>query len=497
MAYYLCTPEVKSAVCCVNNDNNRYKIWSNAAGIATMAQKILRQLPSIDKWLSSESGNALCTEFSHSEVADVMREHLASLRKNLGKGLEKIPALQSDEYFALLRADLFTRRRKSLRGAINATGIIIHTNLGRAPLAREALRAINEVARGYSNLEFDLESGKRGSRHEHVESLLKQLTGAEGALVVNNCAAAVLVALNTFARAGEVLISRGELVEIGGSFRLPDVINRSGAHMIEVGTTNKTTLHDYADAPGEATRVLLSIHPSNYRIVGFTAKPSLRELAKLSNKKKIVLIEDLGSGKLIDFKSSFLVSEPTVAHSVAQGADLVTFSGDKILGGPQAGIIVGRAELIDAIKRNPMSRAMRIDKLSLAALNATLQLYMPPNDPLKKIPVLRMISEDKANVKRRATNVLKKLKKHSAIECSLDDDVSYAGGGSLPMNGIPTTVIRLQVKGLTPNDLAKRLRETEPPVIGRITNDKFVLDFRTVLPRDVTDLIASIEDAIQ
>ena len=298
-----------------------------------MAQKLLRQLPSVDKWLSSEPGSALCTEFSHSEVADVMREHLANLRKNLEKGLKKIPALQSDEYFALLRADLFTRRRKSLRGAINATGIIIHTNLGRAPLAREALQAVNEVARGYSNLEFDLESGKRGSRHEHVESLLTQLTGAEGALVVNNCAAAVLVALNTFARAGEVLISRGELVEIGGSFRLPDVINRSGARMIEVGTTNKTTLHDYADAPGEATRVLLSIHPSNYRIVGFTAKPSLCELAKLSNKKKIVLIEDLGSGKLIDFKSPFLASEPTVAYSVAQGADLVTFSGDKILGG--------------------------------------------------------------------------------------------------------------------------------------------------------------------
>lgn len=462
-----------------------------------MAEKLLRQLPSIDKWLSSEPGNTLCTEFSHSEVADVMREHLASLRKNLEKGLKKIPALQSDEYFALLRADLFARRQKNLRGAINATGIIIHTNLGRAPLAREALQAVNEVARGYSNLEFDLESGRRGSRHEHVESLLTQLTGAEGALVVNNCAAAVLVALNTFARAGEVLISRGELVEIGGSFRLPDVINRSGAHMIEVGTTNKTTLHDYADAPGEATRVLLSIHPSNYRIVGFTAKPSLRELAKLANKKKIVLIEDLGSGKLIDFKSPFLASEPTVAHSVAQGADLVTFSGDKILGGPQAGIIVGRAELIDAIKKNPMSRAMRIDKLSLAALNATLRLYMPPNDPLKRIPVLRMISEDKASVRRRAMNVLKKLKKYSAVECSLDDDVSYAGGGSLPMNGIPTTVIRLQVKGLTSNDLSKRLRETEPPVIGRIASDEFVLDFRTVLPRDITNLITSIKNAIQ
>ena len=462
-----------------------------------MAQELLRQLPSIDKWLSSEPGNALCTEFSHSEVADVMREHLVSLRKNLEKGLKKIPALQSDEYFALLRADLFARRQKSLRGAINATGIIIHTNLGRAPLAREALEAVDEVARGYSNLEFDLESGKRGSRDEHVESLLTQLTGAEGALVVNNCAAAVLVALNTFARAGEILISRGELVEIGGSFRLPDVINRSGGHMIEVGTTNKTVLHDYADASGEATRVLLSVHPSNYRIVGFTAKPSLRELAKLSNKKKIVLIEDLGSGKLIDFKASFLASEPTVAHSVAQGADLVTFSGDKILGGPQAGIIVGKAELIDAIKRNPMSRAMRIDKLSLAALNATLRLYMPPNDPLKRIPVLRMISEEKVSVRQRATNVLKKLKKHSTIECLLDDDVSYAGGGSLPMNGIPTTVIRLQVKGLTLNDFAKRLRKTEPPVIGRIANDKFVLDCRTVLPRDVTDLIASIEDAIQ
>ncbi len=456
----------------------------------------LRHLPAIDRWLRSEHASDLCAEFGRSEVADIMRDHLERIRDKAARGIEPPTGLEDAEYFDLLRADLIRRRCDGFLHVINATGIVIHTNLGRAPLADEAIAAVTRIARGYSNLELDLETGKRSSRYQHVEALLTRLSGAEAAVVVNNCAAAVLLTLNTFCRDCEVVISRGELIEIGGSFRMPDVIARSGARMVEVGTTNKTRLGDFSAGISDATRVLLTSHPSNYRISGFTSKPSLRALAELAHENELLLMHDLGSGALVELEAADLSEEPTVQACVAAGTDLLTFSGDKLLGGPQCGIILGHGELIARIKKNPVLRTMRIDKLSLAALNATLRLYLPPNDPLACIPVLRMISEDKASIERRSKRVLRKLIATSGLNACLQDDVSFAGGGSLPMSRIPSTVIQLHHDTLSAVALAHRLRIGEPGIIGRIANDRFHLDLRTVLERETEDLIGAIGRAL-
>jgi len=388
-----------------------------------------------------------------------------------------------------MRVDLLKKRSSSLRRTINATGIVIHTNLGRAPLAIEAIEAMVRIARGYSNLEMDLVSGQRGSRYQHVESLLCRITGAEAAVVVNNCAAAVVLALSTFASGQEVIISRGELVEIGGSFRIPEIIDKSAANMIEVGTTNKTRIADYAMALSNKTRVLLSVHPSNYKIIGFSEKPDSRELAVLAHQNGLIFMQDLGSGALVDMKTGAPMTEQTVQKSVANGADILTFSGDKLLGGPQSGIILGRTELIDSIKKNPLLRAFRIDKLSLAALVATLRLYLPPNDPTKKVPVLRMINEEQKSVNLRAKNLLRQLQKIPGLTGTVVADVSYGGGGALPMAEIPTSVLHIEMEGMSVGELASRLRETDPPVIARVKKDFLVVDPRTVLPEDTNDLV--------
>jgi L-seryl-tRNA(Ser) seleniumtransferase len=455
-----------------------------------------RQLPAVDRWLASAQGQALCAEYSREEVVAVMREHLAYHRRALSEGRTSAPNLASADYAARLRADLLRRRLPSLRPALNATGIVVHTNLGRAPLAPEAIAAIAEVAHGYSSLELDLSTGKRGSRQRHAEALLTQLTGAAAGMAVNNCAAAVLVALNTLARDAEVVISRGELIEIGGAFRMPDVIARSGARMIEVGTTNRTTLEDYAGAITPSTRVLLVSHPSNYRIVGFTAKPELPALAALARERGVALVHDLGSGCLVELAIGDGAPEPTVAQSIAKGADLVLFSGDKLLGGPQVGLIVGRADLIEAIKHNPLVRALRIDKLSLAALQATLRLYLPPSDPHLRIPVLRMIAEPKASVARRAGQVARALRKDARVTAELADDVSYAGGGALPLEQIPTKVVRIRVNGLTATELARRLRARDPIVIARIADETLIVDPRTVAAHETSTLITAIRQAL-
>jgi L-seryl-tRNA(Ser) seleniumtransferase len=460
-----------------------------------MRDDLLRRIPGLDQWLASEQGAGLCAQFSRPEVVRIMREHLQELREGLREGtIRELPRFDSAQYCARLCAELMERRRGSLRRVINATGIIIHTNLGRAPLAPEAIEAIEQVARGYSSLEFDLGMGKRGSREAHVESLLTELTGAESALVVNNCAGAVVLMLNTFAKAKEVVISRGELIEIGGSFRMPEVIAQSGARMVEVGTTNKTRLADYARAIGENTMALLSSHPSNYRVVGFSATPPLDALADLAREHNLLCMRDLGSGSLVDLSP---LEEPTVSQTVAQGVDLVAFSGDKLLGGPQAGIIVGRAELIATMRRNPLARALRIDKLSLAALSATLRLYMPPNDPRARIPVLRMITEPGAAVDERARQLLARLTRLPAAEAVIVDDVSYAGGGASPMLEIPTRVIRLSTKDIGVAELARRLRAGAPPVIGRIARGALCLDLRTVDSSEIPDLGAVVDDAIR
>jgi L-seryl-tRNA(Ser) seleniumtransferase len=449
----------------------------------------------MDAWLSSAQGAALCAEYSRAEVIAVMRAHLAGIRARLVNGGGEIPDFGSDEHTNVLRAELLERRASSLKPVINATGIVIHTNLGRAPLAPEAIAAVSQVASGYSSLEYDLGAGKRGSRNEHVSELLCRLTGAEAALVVNNCAAAVLLALRGLAAPGEVIVSRGELIEIGGSFRMPDVIAQSGAAMIEVGTTNRTTLRDYADAVTEQTRVLLMSHPSNYRIVGFTAAPESRALAELAKAHGLVLVRDLGSGSLVKLHE-LEGAEPTVAECLSNGADLVTFSGDKLLGGPQAGLIVGRADLIDKLRKHPLARAARIDKLSLAALIATLKLYEAPNEPRARVPVLRMIVAGKAAIARRAARVAKTLGALDGVRATLEDGVSYAGGGALPMSELQTKVIRLEVQGKSAAELAATLRQANPPVIGRVFRDAVNLDLRTVSTDQTRLLIDAVRAAL-
>ena len=454
-----------------------------------MPENLFEQLPAIDKWLASETGISLTAEFARTEVVDVMREHLNEVREGISNGLTELPDFNSPEYAALIRSDLLRKKSPSLRRIINATGVIIHTNLGRAPLADEAIEAMVRIARGYSNLELDLVSGQRGSRYQHVESLLCRITGAESALVVNNCAASVVLALSTFASGHEVVISRGELVEIGGSFRIPEIISKSTANMVEVGTTNKTRIEDYAAALSSETRVLLSVHPSNYKIIGFSEKTDSRELATLAQQNELIFMQDLGSGALADIKTGVSITEQLVQKSVADGADILTFSGDKLLGGPQSGIILGRTELIDAIKENPLLRAFRIDKLSLAALVTTLRLYLPPNDPAKKVPVLRMINEEEKSVDRRARNLLRQLRKIPGLTGTVVTDVSYGGGGALPMSEIPTSILRIEMAGMSAGGLARRLRETDPPVIVRVKKDFLIVDPRTVLPEDVNDLV--------
>lgn len=454
-----------------------------------MPENLFEQLPAIDKWLASETGISLTAEFARTEVVDVMREHLNEVREGISNGLTELPDFNSPEYAALIRSDLLRKKSPSLRRIINATGVIIHTNLGRAPLADEAIEAMVRIARGYSNLELDLVNGQRGSRYQHVESLLCRITGAESALVVNNCAASVVLALSTFASGHEVVISRGELVEIGGSFRIPEIISKSTANMVEVGTTNKTRIEDYAAALSSETRVLLSVHPSNYKIIGFSEKTDSRELATLAQQNELIFMQDLGSGALADIKTGVSITEQLVQKSVADGADILTFSGDKLLGGPQSGIILGRTELIDAIKQNPLLRAFRIDKLSLAALVATLRLYLPPNDPAKKVPVLRMINEEEKSVDRRARNLLRQLRKIPGLTGTVVADVSYGGGGALPMSEIPTSILRIEMAGMSAGGLARRLRETDPPVIVRVKKDFLIVDPRTVLPEDVNDLV--------
>jgi L-seryl-tRNA(Ser) seleniumtransferase len=395
-----------------------------------------------------------------------------------------------------VEATITSGRTSSLRRVINATGIIIHTNIGRALLAPEALEAIQDAGRSYSNLELDLATGGRSSRHVHVEALLRELTGAEAAVVVNNCAAAVLACLTCIGAGREVVASRGELIEIGGSFRMPDVIAQSGARLREVGATNKTRLADYEAAIGPETAVLLKSHTSNFRIVGFTAKASRRELAELAHSKGVVMVEDLGSGVLIDLSRFGLVDEPNVRDILQEGVDLVTFSGDKLLGGPQCGVIAGRATIVAKLKSHPIVRAMRIDKLSLAALEATLRLYKAPNDPLERVPVLRALAESLMTVKARAEKLALSVAAVPGLGVEVVESTAYAGGGALPQQGLQSFAVALNTPLLSAEAMAARARTGEHAVLGRIRDGRFCLDVRAVQDSEIPDIARAVQRAL-
>ena len=388
--------------------------------------------------------------------------------------------------------------RPHLRRVINATGVVVHTNLGRSPLAEEALEEILSVARGYSNLEYRLAEGRRGSRYEHVTGLLRELTGAEEALVVNNNAAAVLITLNTLARGREVIVSRGELVEIGGSFRMPEVMAWAGCVLREVGTTNRTHLRDYEAAINENTALLMKVHKSNYAIVGFTREVSGAELVALGHRYGIPVVEDLGSGCLVDFARYGLRREPTVQEIVRTGVDVVTFSGDKLLGGPQAGIIVGRRELVEKIRQNPLNRALRIDKLTLAGLEATLRLYLDERLAVEKIPTLRMIMKSPETVKREAHR-LKRLLSRAGLpgfSFAVVPTVCRTGGGALPVADLPSYAVAVISERFSPEELHERLRVGEPPVVGRIEEDRFLLEVRTVFPEEFPLVVKALRNLV-
>ena len=391
--------------------------------------------------------------------------------------------------------------RPRFRSALNATGVVVHTNMGRSVLAEEARQAVVQAATGYCNLELDLATGGRGSRHALVEELICRITGAEAALVVNNNAAAVLLVLDTFCKGGEVVVSRGELVEIGGSFRIPEVMEKSGATLREVGATNRTHLRDYSAAINENTRALMRVHTSNYRIVGFHSAVALPDLSALAHQHGLPLIEDLGSGSLMDFSSCGLPNEPTVPEVLSQGADIATFSGDKVLGGPQSGIITGRKGMVDELKRNPLTRALRCDKLCLSALEATLRLYLDPEKARKSVPTLRMITSTPAELAKAARSLANKLRKglneqKTQCEVSLREDVSRVGGGAFPQYDLPTTLVRIRPAGCSPTALKGALLHTVPPLIGRLEDDAFCLDPRTLDIREYPDVLRVLREAL-
>ncbi len=410
------------------------------------------------------------------------------IRENWQK--EKIREISDTFLENLIREVFEDYETPNLKRVINATGIVIHTNLGRAPLSEKVLSEIIKIGKYYSNLEYDLKEGKRGSRYIHVEEILKEITSAEGALVVNNNAAAVLITLNTLAFEKEVIVSRGELIEIGGSFRIPEVMKWAGCILKEVGTTNKTHLYDYENAISDKTALLLKVHKSNYEIVGFTQEVSLEELVTLAKKYNLLVMEDLGSGCFIDFSKYGFKKEPTVQETLKAGVDVVTFSGDKLLGGPQAGIILGKKELIEKIRKNPLNRAIRIDKLTLAGLEATLRLYRDENLAIEYIPVLSFILSPKDKLKKKAQKLYRLLKKLNLkeIEFKIVETIGKTGGGALPTLELPSYSVIVHSSKISPSQLQKYLRNYKIPIIARIEEDKLVLDVRCLFDEDLEEI---------
>ena len=446
---------------------------------------MLRQIPSVDELLMQPRLAGLTKRVDRNLVVEVARAVLADLRGRIAEDLNWTAiSLDGASVEELISAQVEKILSRSLQPVINATGVILHTNLGRAPLPESVVDEFRRSATQYSNLEYDLEAGSRGKRDVHTGELLTRLTGAEAAIVVNNCAAAVLVTLAALARGGEVVVSRGELIEIGDGFRIPEIMEQSGAILREVGTTNRTHLADYENAINEKTRVLLRVHPSNFKVTGFTDKPTLEELVALSRRSGRPLVEDLGSGCLVDL-SAHGVSEPTVRQSVEAGVSMVMFSGDKLLGGPQAGIIAGKKDLVARVRRYPLFRALRVDKLTIAALEATLGAYL--RAAWDEIPVMRMIRMTVQELKRRSENFVRELRPElplDEVEIEIADGSSLAGGGSTPSQSLPTKIIRIASARYSATKLEQRLRRAPAgvSVIARVEDDRLILDLRTVFP---------------
>lgn len=450
---------------------------------------LLRQIPAVDELLGRAALRTLEARVGRRLVVDATRKVLQGLRGRISSGQISSVSIEMLEEEIISATE--TSSELSLRHVINASGVILHTNLGRAPLAREAIEHLAETATRYSNLEYDLERGERGKRDTHTDRLFAQLLGAERTLVVNNNAAAVFLALNTLGEGGEVIVSRGELIEIGGSFRIPDICAKSGAALREVGTTNRTRISDYAAAISDRTRVLLRVHPSNFRIVGFTERPQLAELIELGRKNNLLVMEDLGSGCLMDFTPLGIRDEPPAGASLKEGVDVVTFSGDKMLGGPQAGILTGKHAPLEKIRRNPLFRALRVDKLTIAALEATVALYL--RGDLNAIPALRMIYATREEIAARAGRLAERITALPGFSAALEDGESVIGGGSTPGQSLPTRLVAATHGQNSATDLEALLRRNTPPVIARIERDRLLLDLRTVFDEQDDEIARAFE----
>ena len=459
-----------------------------------MTENQLRQLPPVDKLLNTDEAKAFAELYSRDLVVEATRAVLEELRQGLIRKEEEVfPEEALSHQSILKKIEKYCRSKltSSLRKAINATGVIIHTGLGRAVLSKAAQEAILKAIEGYCNLAIDSETGQRGHRDVHLNTLLCELTGAEAATVVNNNAAATMLILNTLAKGKEVILSRGQLVEIGGSFRMPEVMASSGAILREVGTTNKTHLRDYSSAISGETAALMRVHHSNYRIVGFAEEPSIEELAELAKKHNLPLIDDLGSGALVDLKEFGLETEPLVQRSIRAGVDVACFSGDKLIGGPQAGIIVGKASVIERVRKNPLARALRVGKMTVAGMEATLRLFLNREKLGEYHPVYRMFSVSLKDIERRAQKVAKQLRAQikSEAEISVVDGGSQVGSGSVPVETIPTKLLRIKPIADSAEALARKLRLSQPPVFPRVHKEAVLLDFRTI--QEDEDLIVS------
>lgn len=458
--------------------------------------RLLRELPAVDELLRQGDIEGLLAAHPRSIIISAIRKTLDNARGEIMAGT--IGSVREDKIVSKILHTIKQSARPKLRPVINATGVVLHTNLGRALLSDRAKQAVATVSQGYCNLEIDLTTGKRGSRYSAVEELLIQLTGAESALVVNNNASAVLLALGTLAKGKEVIVSRGQLVEIGGSFRIPEVMAQSGAVLVEVGATNKTYPKDYEKAITPETGLLLNVHTSNYRIVGFTRETTVEELVELGKQHNLPVMSDLGSGFLVDLASFGLPEEPTVQQTVKAGADVVTFSGDKLLGGPQAGIIVGKKSYIYKMKQNPLTRAVRIDKFTVAALEATLREYLDPQAALKNIPTLRMLTEPVDSLHRRAQSLAQAigLEIHQQAQTVFEEGLSQVGGGAMPTADMPTGMVAIKPLNIPVEKLVERLRTGDPSVVGRVQGDRLLLDVRTIQPQDILQLIRALTQAL-
>jgi L-seryl-tRNA(Ser) seleniumtransferase len=451
-------------------------------------QQMLATLPSVDEILKTQMGIQWVATHPRRFVIQAIRDAIDINRKEIISGHAE--DFSEELLFSDIENILSRLSSYSLRPVINATGVVIHTNLGRSILSERALENIRRVAECYSNLEYDIEQGKRGKRYAHVVRILREVTGAEDALVVNNNAAAVLLSLNTLAKGREVIVSRGELVEIGGSFRMPDVMEASGAILREVGTTNKTHLYDYEKAINENTALILKIHKANFRIIGFSDEVPIEDLVSLGKKHKIPVMFDLGSGCLVDLKQYGIYDEPEVKEFVRADVDLTTFSGDKLLGGPQGGVIVGKKKHVENIQKNPITRAVRIDKLTLAGFEATLMEYVDEEKVIHNIPTLSMLMQKPEVLKRRAQAISRKLKKAIAgAKISVIADTSRAGGGALPEVDLPTYAVSVKTDKISVNELEEKLRKGTPSIITRIKEDALIVDVRTVRDRDIDNIV--------